>query len=659
MMKTIRIAHSCIQPMGAPPRVNDLINEMNDALQLEKGQNVEEGGMNIEIPQYASQSKTCASLETTLEEIKRQTIFDEKSTSDRDPKGKRQQQHQTSTTQSHDSRSSEGDSICSSGDDEMPSTSKKESLSPQPKLFGTITSIEGVPNLPTMRSSITVASRKNSEGNVELLFEDAENMTEVVGVGLKWAKVVVTKELDVEVREIGEHAWKGLWEDQGCEELELLEIILLEPETKVGGSLNTGLEDELERFGIGLTKSDVLGMYAENHLEQLKEGFFPLVYDLVEYMGLEGENSIRCRQVSGGEGGSSKDAAKVRCSTEKSGGKKDVHQDPTQDPPEDGSQDGFQGPPQGPPQGPSEQLAMEGKKTLLVSIFPLRGYLSHGPGGQEIHDGHELYEATIVPVLKFMFEVDEGQRKITTTLILTCDLGEGGGPDVNPWKLGYFQDNITISLRCEMDRAATVLSRRVENVENVKKTTTTNASSSYKWGCKGEIHVPFLGIQAGGGDGQTNERGSSFAHETPGGTQLSRFHVTSKCRGSSLVYKFLYPKEVQADIADEKQGPRELITSEIGGTFEPTIVGEWDGLDQSKKCSYIFKTERDITSIEGLRQSHGSGKEPECIKQRYELPLWVNHSMTHILHRCEIKELRAPKVNMLKNVIGAKPALHA
>ncbi|CAK9236123.1 unnamed protein product [Sphagnum troendelagicum] len=397
----------------------------------------------------------------------------------------------------------------------------------------------------------------------------------------------LTKELDVEVREIGEHAWKGLWEDQGCEELELLEIILPEPETKVGGSLNTGLEDELERFGIGLTKSDVLGMYAENHLEQLKEGFFPLIYDLVEYMGLEGENSIRCRQVSGGEGGSSKDAAKVRCSTEKSGGKKDVHQGPSQDPPEDGSQDGFQGPPQGPPQGPSEQLAMEGKKTLLVSIFPLRGYLSHGPGGQEIHDSHELYQAAIVPVLKFMFEVDGGQRKITTTLILTCDLGVRGG--LVDWR--------------------------------------------------GEIHVPFLGIQAGGGDGQTNERGSSFAHETLGGTQLSRFHVTSKCRGSSLAYKFLYPIEVQANIADEKQGPRELITSEIGGTFEPTIVDEWDGLDQSKKCSYIFKTERDITSIEGLRQSHGSGEEPECIKHPYELPLWVNHSMKHILHRHEIKEL--------------------
>jgi hypothetical protein len=136
-MKTIRIAHLCIQPMWAQPRMSDLINEMNGALQLEEGPNAEEGAMNIEIPQYASQSKTCASLETTLEEIKWQTIFDEKSTSDCDPKGKKQQP-QTSFTQSHGS-SSEGDSMCSSSDDEMPSTSKNESLSPQLELRAPIT----------------------------------------------------------------------------------------------------------------------------------------------------------------------------------------------------------------------------------------------------------------------------------------------------------------------------------------------------------------------------------------------------------------------------------------------------------------------------------------------------------------------------------------
>ncbi|CAM6024725.1 unnamed protein product [Sphagnum balticum] len=361
-------------------------------------------------------------------------------------------------------------------------------------------------------------------------------------------------------------------------------------------------------------------------------------------MGLEGENSIRGRQVSGGEGGSSKGAAKVRCSTEKSGGKNDVHQDPSQDPPEDGSQDGFQGP----PQGPSEPLDMEEKKVLLVSIFPLSGELS---------DGHRLKEATIVPVLKFMFEMEGSHRKITSTLILTCDLGEGGGPNVNPENLGYFQDNITISLNCETNRAATLLSRRVENEEIVKRTTTNNASSSYKWGCKGEIVVPLLGIQAGGGDGETTEKSSSRAHENSV-PYVRSFYVTSKCRQRSLVYNFLYPEEVLAHIADDKQGARELITSEIGGTFEATIIGEWNGLDQSKMCKYIFKTQRDITSIKGLRQSHRKGKKhPQCIQQRYKVPLWVNHAMTHVLRKHEIKVLRAPDVNSLKHVIGVKPAV--
>jgi len=47
-----------------------VIDEINGALQLEEGLKVEEGAMKIEIPPSVSQSKTCASLETTLEEIK-------------------------------------------------------------------------------------------------------------------------------------------------------------------------------------------------------------------------------------------------------------------------------------------------------------------------------------------------------------------------------------------------------------------------------------------------------------------------------------------------------------------------------------------------------------------------------------------------------------
>jgi len=56
-----------------------------------------------------------------------------------------------------------------------------------------------------------------------------------------------------------------------------------------------------------------------------------------------------------------------------------------------------------------------------------------------------------------------------------------------------------------------------------------------------------------------------------------------------------------------------LITTGIGQTCEPTIVGEWDVHDNSRKCKYSFKTLRDVTSIAGLRQSQASGEESECI----------------------------------------------
>jgi hypothetical protein len=87
--------------------MSDVIDEINGALQLDEGLKAE-GAMNIEIPPYASQSKLCASFETTSDELKWQTTFIGKSTSDcelvsMNPKRKKQQP-QISTTQSHGSR---------------------------------------------------------------------------------------------------------------------------------------------------------------------------------------------------------------------------------------------------------------------------------------------------------------------------------------------------------------------------------------------------------------------------------------------------------------------------------------------------------------------------------------------------------------------------
>lgn len=315
-----------------------------------------------------------------------------------------------------------------------------ESLSPGPKFCATFTSTEWVPDLATCRRPIMVAGRKTDKGHVELLFEVMGDMVEVVGVGLEWAKVVVTKELGVEVRHIGEHEWKDLWENlkmpgQLYGGFELMNIICLEPQILDDRPSNIVLEDRTERFGVRLASTDVVSLYVEDHVEQSNnQGFFPHVLELAKYINLEEKKEVKGRSVSSAEVKRLKRTVGGRHSKEKSGQNKvpssypsedlpldppqpsgALPQDPTQDPPPnppqdsqapppDHPQDPPQDPPPDPPQDPSQDPPddMEGKKVLVVIIYPELGYLHEGSHGQVVH---ELHKASIAPILEFEFQV--------------------------------------------------------------------------------------------------------------------------------------------------------------------------------------------------------------------------------------------------------------
>ncbi len=429
-----------------------------------------------------------------------------------------------------------------------------ESLSPGPKFCATFTSTEWVPDLATCRRPIMVAGRKTNKGHVELLFEVVGDMVEVVGVGLEWAKVVVTKELGVEVRHIGEHEWKDLWANlkmpsQLYGGFELMNIICLEPQILDQRPSNIVLEDLTERFGVGLTSTDVVSVYVEDHVEQSNnQGFFPRVLELAKFINLEEKKEVKGRSVSIAEVKSLKRTVGGRHSKEKSGQNKfpssypsedlpldpprdpseALPQDPTQDPlpnppkdsqaplldhPSDPPQDPPSDPPQDPSQDPPED--MEGKKVLVVIIYPELGYLHEGSHGQVVH---ELHMASIAPILEFEFEVNGKDKKLTTTLRTKCNLGEDGGPHLNPPDLGFFQDDITISLTCEIDRAAFLSSARVENVVDVRRTIPTIKSSSSTRQCSGQFRVaaPLLNliwVQGEVSYGGTTEKSDSSAIE--------------------------------------------------------------------------------------------------------------------------------------------------
>ncbi len=399
------------------------------------------------------------------------------------------------------------------------------------------------------------------------------------------------------------------------------------------------------------------------------EGFAPLVMNLAECMGVEAATVTKCRPVSGCEGRSSKGAAGGGSSKEASTRTQDPLQDPPEDPPQDPAQnppdDHNQDPPndpaedppddpaEDPPDDPAEDTpeSLENKKVHVVTIYPEYGFVHQGFRVPQQYN--PINEACIAPTLRFEFELRGNHKRITTKLRTQCDLGNDDGLDgTTPSNLGYFQDSIKISLTCEKARAAILSSSKVENVKVVKKTITNNNSTSLAREGSGQVAV--LGFQLGGSCGGTTETGNSTAYETEIECLGGGFCVHQRERPGSLAYKFSYLKEIKDIIADHRHGQEQLLDLKIHDTVSPTIIGEWDVLDMSRKCKYNFKTTRDITSIEVLRQSRGNGEEPQSIQQQYVVPLWVNHAMTHILHRDDT--IQAP--GRVRKVIGAKTALH-
>jgi hypothetical protein len=263
--------------------------------------------------------------------------------------------------------------------------------------------------------------------------------------------------------------------------------------------------------------------------------------------------------------------------------------------------------------------------------------------------------AAIAPWLKFKFEILGGERKITTTTETRCDLGGGQLTLHEDWDLGYCHDNITISLTCGDPQAVRVSPGTVVEMDVMKRamTETFTGSMSRANQITGQANVQIqrpvvpVGIQAQGALEVTNTIADSHALAVTVETsnaQFSGFNVIPLGCSGSLVFNFLYPEEV-VDV--KARGKRQFIDAGINKTFWPTIVGKWFPLDREEARSYIFKTKRDIHSIGSLMR---------FMPQRYEVPFFINHAMSHI-HYYEDKELRGPGVKSIDRVLTKYPAI--
>jgi hypothetical protein len=555
------------------------------------------------------------------------------------------------------------------------------------------------------KTSIVCVGGKAMEGDSgEFLFMDVGDMAKVVGVGLDWAKVVVTKEFVVNVIQEDEGAWTKLW----CLEHFVPRIITIpNPKQKLMTRPNSAKTD-----GVDL-EANLGCVYVEDDKEENAHACFPLVFELAEHIGLGRKNAMKMKEVSEVESsGSTKEGEVSR--VESSGSTKDEEDSGAESSgstkggevsgaessgsteggkvsraESNGSRqeirrneedEGFKDPSRGPPNPLDPSLSVgpqdEEERTLIVNVYPKAGELSIRLKGQ-------IKPPSVGPRLEFKFQKMGKCKMIHVEAETQCNFGrmekENG--------FGYYQDNITISLNCEDEDpdAARVTEPHVQKVEYVKKTmtdtSTTIKNSGHQIGCEiGGVAMPHaihdFPLHAQGTYGYTSSGGTNFTqgsnHDVPF-VQLGYYHVNDQCIPKELTYNFQYPQHILQQIASS-----DSLEIKTENTFWSTIVGNWVNLN-NKMSPYVFSVERHIVSKEKLRGSKKHvGNPPHTriqyevrydrstnersevrshIKQSYKVELEVNHAMTHMPQKVNTLQLSETE-NILKieNVMEMLPS---
>jgi hypothetical protein len=552
-------------------------------------------------------------------------------------------------------------------------------------------------------TSIVCVGGKAMKGDlVEFLFMDVGDMAKVVGVGLDWAKVVVTKEFAVNVMQEDEGVWTKLW----CSEHFVPRIITIpNPKQELVTHPNSAKIDGVE------LETNLGCVYVEDDKEENVHACFPLIFELVEHIGLGRKNAMKMKEVSrekssestkggkvsgaessgstkGGEvsgaesSGSTKGGEVSRAessgstkggeiSREKSSGSR---QETRRNENDEGSEDPSKGPPNNLDPSLSVGPQDEEERTLIVNVHPRKGKLTTLWEGQE-------EPPNIYTKLVFKFQKKGECRMIMSETETSCNFGEMEDEAIENG-FGFYQDDITISLKCKDEDldAASVSKPRVQDVEDVKKTmtytSTTNNNLGHQIGCEiGVVAMPYTihdypphvqGTYYYTSSGGTNfTQGSNY--DVPF-VQLHCYHVSDRCISKNLKYNFRYPQHILQQIASSDSS--EIKTE---NTFRATIVGNWVNLNH-KMSPYVFSVKRYIVSKKELRGAkklvgnpphtriqyevrYDRSIDTQVTKQYYEVALKVNHAMTHMPRKVNTMSLsESNKIFKIKDVMELLPS---
>ncbi|CAM6045642.1 unnamed protein product [Sphagnum compactum] len=514
--------------------------------------------------------------------------------------------------------------------------------------------------------SITIGWRIASEENgVELFFPSAQSMSRIVGVGLEFAKVVMSlSNLEVKIVGIGQKSWEAVLPkfttvDKKLEVISIATANMRGPGSHKNPTFNAFFsgKESAQKYGVGLCSGNTVHVQSTDVPHEFD--YRMVLHELMDYLMVMNVDLAKIgNQCAGGDGAGASSSggnksnqanrgdAQIRQNTSYSTSRRSKGKSKSNTDDDEGDDD--ISPSKRQPQEEEHESAQ--KKKCEITVRP-------GPGGKfwNIED-KKLYEApaqlndaSISPELVFEFDMNgKFGKQISVTTTTTFDLG--GPAPRRPFKdsFGWYHDSLMTSLRNQHEVASLQFSDLVMGITKdgklvLRQTQTSSGNDARGWRVDGQIG--FQQTRIGGGFTKNRSTGKTFAREEAYENCTSLdvwrgfiYQDLSAKKRSSAKYEFTcnLPSPLPLAVLEDSNEQLKYLGSGMCGKIEPTFVGVW-GIkpeDANTASKYVFDAQRTLNELSKI---NGETIRSE-ITQKYHVPMFVNHAMDH-LHNVKDNEL--------------------
>ncbi len=313
--------------------------------------------------------------------------------------------------------------------------------------------------------SITIGWRIASEENaVELFFPSAHSMSRIVGVGLQFAKVVVSlSNLEVKIVGIDQKSWEAVLPkfttvDKKLEVVSIATANMRGPGSNKNPTFNETLtgKNSAQKYGVGLCSGNTVHVQSTDVPHEFD--YCMVLHELVDYLMLMNVDLAKIGNQCAGDDGAGSSSIGGNKSNQANRGDAQIRQNTSyftswwskgksKSNTDDDEDDDDISPSKRQPQEEEHESAQ--KKKCEITVLPGPGGSFWNTEGRELHQAPaRLNDASIDPELVFEFDMNgKFGKQIFVTTTTTFDLGNSAPRRPFEDSFGWYHNPLRTSLK--------------------------------------------------------------------------------------------------------------------------------------------------------------------------------------------------------------------